>query len=166
MRPAGLTIIATAFILTGIGTGCAGAEPSVQGVASVIDGDTLDIHGQRVRLWGVDAPEARQTCRDERNRIYRCGQTAALALDRRIAGRPVRCWRDSVDRYGRMVARCEAGNADLGGWLVRNGFALRYARYSGTAYLVEEVAARRDRAGLWRGDFDAPWTWRQARRRH
>ncbi len=63
--------------------------PAIIGRASVIDGDTLDMQGQRIRLWAVDAPEGRQTC-DRAGVTYRCGQEAANALDRYIGGRPVR----------------------------------------------------------------------------
>lgn len=142
---------------------CADPAPAVIGRASVVDGDTLEIQGERIRLWGVDAPESRQVC-NRPSGEYRCGQTAANQLDRWIAGRTVICVEDSRDRYRRMVARCEVGGEDIGGWLVRRGYALRYPEYAGSAYLGQEFAARRDRAGVWAGTFDYPWDWRRARR--
>lgn len=142
---------------------CADRDPGVVGRASVIDGDTLEIQDQRIRLWGVDAPETRQLCTGAGG-AYRCGQVAANRLDEWIAGRPVTCVEDSRDRYRRIVARCEVGGDDVGGWLVRQGYAVRYPEYAGVAYMLEELAARRDRLGVWAGAFDFPWDWRRAQR--
>jgi hypothetical protein len=99
------------------------------GRASIIDGDTIEIHGRRVRLFGIDAPESRQLCEVD-GKPYRCGQQAALALADEIGQRTVWCEQREVDRYGRMVAVCSAGGEDLGRWMVRQGWALAYRRYS------------------------------------
>lgn len=134
--------------------------PPVIGRASVIDGDTLDIQGQRIRLWGVDAPESRQTC-ERAGQAYRCGQEAANRLDAWLAGRTVTCRAEGrADRYGRMVARCTVGGRDIGGWLVTQGLALDYPRYSRGEYAVHEAEARTARAGVWAGRFATPWEWR------
>ena len=84
------------------------------GQASVIDGDTLEIRGTRIRLWGVDAPESSQLCRGADSNLYRCGAAAANDLDTFIARRPVNCTRVSEDQYGRSVATCSVGGTDLG----------------------------------------------------
>src|SRR6478609_2842768 len=91
------------------------------GQASVIDGDTIEIHGMRVRLWGIDAPESTQLCRGEDSLQYRCGAKAANDLDVFIARRPVGCTPISLDQYGRTVATCTVDGTDLGQWLVSNG---------------------------------------------
>ncbi|WP_158256014.1 MULTISPECIES: thermonuclease family protein [unclassified Brevundimonas] len=143
---------------------CAPAPPTVMGRASVIDGDTLEIHDQRIRLWGVDAPEARQLCDDAVGAAYACGRLSANRLDQRLENKTVSCWLQDTDRYGRMVARCEMDGEDVGAWLVRQGLAVRNARYAGAAYLIEEVAARRDKAGIWAGSFTDPEDWRRQRR--
>jgi endonuclease YncB( thermonuclease family) len=100
------------------------------GQASIIDGDTLEIHGTRIRLWGMDAPESSQLCRGEDSLLYRCGAQAANDLDAFIAGRPVSCIPISLDQYRRTVATCSVDGVDLGEWLVRNGLALDWPQYS------------------------------------
>jgi endonuclease YncB( thermonuclease family) len=131
---------------------------NLTGRASIIDGDTVEIHGQRIRLFGIDAPESRQTC-EAGGQIYRCGQQAALALADRIGQQTVACDKRDVDRYGRIVAVCRAGGEDVNAWMVRQGWALAYRRYS-TAYVDEENEAKAAALGVWRGAFTAPWDWR------
>jgi endonuclease YncB( thermonuclease family) len=97
----------------------------LMGTASVIDGDTLEIHGQRIRLYGIDAPESDQLCKENGQR-YRCGQKAALALSGFIGRRTVSCRQRDTDHYGRAVALCSVAGQDLGGWLVSNGHGLAY----------------------------------------
>ena len=93
--------VIAALVLTPSG---AAWSDSFVGQASVVDGDTLEIHGTRIRLWGVDAPESNQLCRGEDSEQYRCGAQAANELDAFIARRPVSCIPISLDRYGRTVA--------------------------------------------------------------
>jgi|ERR1700730_9698544 len=100
------------------------------GQASIIDGDTLEIHGTRIRLWGIDAPESSQLCRNDDSLQYRCGAKAANELDAFIARRPVDCTQVGLDQYRRTVAVCSIDGVDLGEWLVRNGLALDWPRYS------------------------------------
>lgn len=132
----------------------------VQGRASVIDGDTLEVQGERIRLYGIDAPEAGQSCLDARGRSYRCGQRAAFALSDKVGARPVLCQSTGRDRYGRMVARCSLAGEDLQAWMVRNGHALAFVRYSKT-YRTQEAEAKASGAGMWTGSFEAPWEWRR-----
>ena len=100
------------------------------GVASVIDGDTLEILGQRIRLHGIDAPESRQVCATAEGQRWRCGQQAALSLADRIGRRQVSCTVRDTDRYGRFIAVCHQDGTDLNGWLVREGWAVAYRQYS------------------------------------
>src|ERR1700681_4503373 len=90
------------------------------GEASIVDGDTLEIHGTRIRLWGIDAPESSQLCRGDDSQQYRCGAKSATDLDAFIGRRPVSCIPISLDQYRRTVAICTVGDADLGEWLVRS----------------------------------------------
>jgi len=131
----------------------------IAGRASVIDGDTIEIRGQRIRLFGIDAPESGQTCTDANAATYRCGQRAAQALDDRISDGVVTCERKDTDRYGRMVAVCRAYGEDLSAWMAGLGWALAFRRYS-DEYAPAEDLARRRKAGMWSGQFVPPWEWR------
>jgi endonuclease YncB( thermonuclease family) len=130
------------------------------GQASVIDGDTLEIHGNRIRLWGVDAPESTQLCRGEDSDQYRCGAEAANDLDALIAQRPVNCNPINLDRYGRTVAICTVGGVDLGDWLVRKGLALDWPEYSNGQYGAAQRDAERAGLGMWKGSYVEPWLYR------
>ena len=134
----------------------------VSGRARVIDGDTMDVDGMRVRLHGVDAPEGNQSCLigDE---PWPCGRRSARALADLIDGRVVACQERDRDRYGRIVAVCRRDALDVNAWLVAEGWALAYRRYS-VAYVEQESQARQSRRGMWRGDFVSPWNWRQGKR--
>ena len=134
----------------------------LSGWARVIDGDTIEVGGARVRLHGVDAPESGQSCLANGQR-WPCGQRATRALDRHIGGRSVACEERDRDRYGRVVAVCRHAGRDVNAWLVAQGWALAYRRYSG-AYVDGEEAARAARRGVWRGEFVVPWDWRRGER--
>ena len=134
----------------------------IVGKARIIDGDTIDIAGQRIRLHGIDAPEAMQTCRAE-GRTYRCGRDATTALAGKIGQRPVACHQKDTDRYGRVVAVCWIGAENLNAWMVWQGWAVAYRRFS-KDYVLHEDAAKEARRGVWRGQFQMPWEWRSARR--
>ena len=81
------------------------AEAAVVGVPSIIDGDTMDIHGEHIRLFGIDAPEGKQVCQVQGKPI-RCGQVAAKAVDAIIGRRPFSCTPEDRDQYSRTVATC------------------------------------------------------------
>ena len=133
------------------------------GVASVIDGDTLEIRGVRIRLHGIDAPESRQLCRRSSGDEWRCGQQAALALSDRIGRRTINCSVRDVDRYDRAIAVCRQGNQDLNRWLVSEGWAVAYRRYS-RDYIRAEDQARSAGRNIWSGQFVVPWDWRRGQR--
>ena len=129
------------------------------GQASVVDGDTLEIHGIRIRLW-VDAPKSSQLCRGEDSLQYRCGAQAANDLDAFIARRPVNCSPLSLDPYGRTVAICSVGGTDLGEWLVRGGLALDWPQYSKGRYGEAQRDAERAGQGIWKASYVEPWLYR------
>lgn len=140
-------------------------EPEVIGRASVIDGDTIDIHGERIRLNGIDAPESRQLCKKQDGTDYRCGQVAANALSEFLAAsRPTKCEFVNRDRYGRFVGNCfRADGKSVAAWMTRNGYAFDWPRYSKGAFALDQEAAKQDRAGMWSGTFVFPWEWRKLR---
>ncbi len=137
----------------------------ITGKPAIIDGDTIEIAGQRIRLHGIDAPESKQTCLANGKRWY-CGFEAEAALAFFIAKSWVTCLERDRDRYGRVVAICYAGGVggpDLARWMVSRGWALAYRQYS-TTYVPEEEQAQAGRKGLWRGEFVPPWEWRRGKR--
>lgn len=135
---------------------------AMTGRATVVDGDTVEIRGQHIRFNGIDAPETRQRCLDQKGRNYRCGVVAAEALDEFLStSRPLRCEFVDRDRYGRFVGRCfRADGKDVAAWLVRQGHALDWPRYSRGDYADEQANAHKEKTGLWAGTFEAPWDWR------
>jgi endonuclease YncB( thermonuclease family) len=135
------------------------ADPII-GQASVIDGDTLEIHGQRIRLSGIDAPESSQLCRGDDSLQYRCGAKAANELDEHIAGRPVNCEGVGRDQYGRTVAVCSIDGEDIAAWLVRAGLAFDWPRYSRGKYAGAQKEAERAGQGIWAGSYVVPWAYR------
>lgn len=132
----------------------------IAGQATVIDADTIEIHGERIRLNGIDAPESRQDCERADGTSYRCGKDAAFSLAEFIARGTVFCERRGVDRYKRTIAICQVRGDDIGAWLVRTGHALAFRRYS-TDYVPEEAAAQEAKSGMWQGRFVPPWDWRR-----
>lgn len=154
--------LVTALTLVVLSSVAAHSE-TLTGRASVIDADTIDIHGERIRINGVDAPEARQICNDRTGEEYRCGKVAAEALDVFLSqSRPTRCETVGRDRYKRFVANCfRADGASVATWLVRNGHALDWPRYSKGRYAADQGEAKARKVGMWQGQFIPPWDWRK-----
>ena len=131
------------------------------GVPRIIDADTLEVDGQKVRLQGIDAPESAQTCRDANGQRYPCGKQATEALRTRLGGGAVSCAIEGRDSYGRDLGTCfTSDGTNLNAWLVQQGHALAYRQYS-TQYVPDEDHARAGRVGLWGGEFVPPWEWRR-----
>ncbi len=126
----------------------------ITGPARVIDGDTLEVAGERIRLYGIDAPEKDQTCSIDA-RTWACGIAAWGELVQITAGKEVACEPRDTDRYGRTVAACSVDGTDLGDWLVRNGWAVAYYLYS----YEYEHHAKSERLGVWAGEFVYLWDW-------
>ncbi|MFQ5786208.1 MAG: thermonuclease family protein [Alphaproteobacteria bacterium] len=138
------------------------ARADITGTARAIDGDTIEIGGRRLELWGIDAPESRQTCvRD--GRVWPCGETAARVLGRLIAGKTVNCRPIGAQSRAGPLVKCGVGGLDLGAELVERGLALadtRRTRY----YLPNQHEARNFGSGMWGGLYVRPWEWRRGRR--
>jgi endonuclease YncB( thermonuclease family) len=162
LRPdAAITVIF--MLLANIGAALA---DDFTGRASIIDGDTLEIRGARIRLGGIDAPESTQLCRSGDSLQYRCGAMSANDLDAFIATRSVNCMPFSLDRYGRTLATCSVDGVDLGEWLVRSGLALDWPQYSKGRYDAAQHDAEHVGRGIWKGSYVEPWRYRFCIRSH
>jgi endonuclease YncB( thermonuclease family) len=130
----------------------------VSGPARVSDGDTLNLTGIVVRLYGIDAPELKQTC-TRGDGPWACGQEAADKLAAIVEGQSVRCEQRDIDDYGRTVAMCQVGIIDLSAAVVDAGLAVALPKFT-AAYVPNEARARERRLGLWGGEFQMPAEYR------
>jgi endonuclease YncB( thermonuclease family) len=168
----------TAYQLTNIGdrpeatvaktaaTTNSAANSAIIGRATVVDGDTIKIRGQRIRFNGIDAPESNQRCSNQDGKSYACGSESAFFLDKALASsRTTRCKFVSWDRHGRLVGDCYLSDGNsVASLMVQSGHALDWPRYSGGAYSREQAAAKTSKLGLWRGVFEKPWEYRAKQR--
>ena len=129
------------------------------GVPRIVDGDTLAIGPTKVRLEGIDALETDQVCLNANGAHWTCGIEARDQLAAHIAGREITCSSNGIDAYRRTLGTCYLANESLNGWLVQEGWALAYVKYSAADVHAEENARTQQR-GLWQGAFIAPWDWR------
>ena len=135
----------------------------IQGKVKVIDGDTVKIKNNKIRLSGIDAPELNQLCSKvflsfsfiSFNKKYSCGK-----LKRLLKNKIILCKVENIDRYKRKLATCYKNKLNINSWLVRNGYALAYIKYS-KKYILQEKEAKRDQLGIWQGTFENPWDWRK-----
>lgn len=135
--------------------------PALPAVAQTItDGDTLRMDGKTYRLWGIDAPESRQTCRDG----WPAGRLATTRLQELVKGKTVLCERAGSDQYGRTIAICRVAGEDLGAIMVREGMAWAFLRYSDD-YVGEEARAKADGLGVHSHGCVPAWEWRAQNRR-
>ena len=140
------------------------------GKAEVIDGDTIRIKEKKIRLFGIDAPELRQTCLIGSD-LYYCGKIAKEVLEKYVKGKKINCSYTTLDRYRRILAICRLDcflwgddpncvKFSLNRYMVRSGNALAYKRYS-KRYLNSEQWAKNNKLGIWQGDFENPEEWRK-----
>ena len=143
----------------------------ISGVAEIIDGDTVYINNDKFRLEGIDAPEMRQQCKKESLKIssiigftfykdYNCGKISKEKLISKINGSEIKCIFTTKDKYKRYIATCFKGKTNQNQWMVRNGLAVAYRRYS-KKYVPDEDFAKENKLGLWQGKFMNPEKWRK-----
>lgn len=134
---------------------------TITGKARVLDGDTVVIGKQHIRLRGIDAPEREQLCWPYSGGTAACGRQAATVLKGLIKDQPVSCAVVDTDRYGRSVALCRAGKTDLNREMVRSGWAVAYWTDDFTAEEKEAKAAKR---GIWAMRFKDPADYRHSKK--
>ena len=138
------------------------------GLPKVIDGDSIHIKSYKIRLEGIDAPEISQKCKKPYLQIifftfqkdYYCGQVSKKKLIQKIGNKSVKCILLGKDRYKRYLAKCLKGTINLNKWMVRNGYAIAYRKYS-KIYIPDENFAKEEKLGLWSGTFIKPEKWRK-----
>ena len=130
------------------------------------DGDSFIIHGRKVRLWGIDAPEYYQNCIDAAGQEYQCGKQARQFFENLAVSHPVSCdIMPAAKRERRIVAKCFLDGSDLAGEIVKAGHAIDYTYFSDGFYKSEESAAKSAQKGIWKGTFTEPYQWRKQNKR-
>ena len=140
----------------------------ISGNAQIIDGDTIKINSKKIRLYGIDAPEFMQMCKKPYLKIifftftkdYPCGKISTQKLQKKINNKVITCKILDVDRYKRFIGECYKRNLNLNSWLVSNGYAVAYRKYS-KKYISNEINAKNEKKGLWQGKFEMPWDFRR-----
>ena len=141
---------------------------TISGKAFVVDGDTIKINSKKIRLFGIDAPEKKQKCKKiflsisffSLNKNYNCGILSTEKLKKKIKDNIIKCKIKGKDRYKRIIAECFKDKTNLNSWLVRNGYAVAYIKYS-KKYLAAQNLAEKENRGIWQGIFEMPWDWRK-----
>ena len=140
----------------------------ISGFAKVVDGDTIKINSKKIRLYGIDAPEKKQKCKKTYLTIsfmsftkdYMCGEVSTQKLIKKINKQKLNCNILDVDRYKRLIGECFKRNINLNSWMVSNGYAVAYRKYS-KKYVSDEINAKNNKLGIWQGKFEMPWDYRR-----
>ena len=135
------------------------SQKLIKGKAKVIDGDTIHIGNNKIRLHGIDAPEQKQTCSFEGNE-WNCGQDATFFLSNLINKKSVSCRVNDIDQYKRLVAVCFIDNININQIMIISGWAIAY-RYYSKDFIKEEKIAKKNKIGIWRGTFEEPYIYRK-----
>ena len=125
----------------------------------IIDGDTINIDGEKIRFFGIDAPELEQECK-KKGKLIKCGLLAKKVLEDIIADNKPLCIKKGKDRYERTIAECFINDISLSKYLVLNGYAFVYKKYS-KQYVYHEKRAKILKKGLWSMKFEFPWKFRK-----
>ncbi|WP_440910616.1 thermonuclease family protein [Candidatus Pelagibacter sp.] len=140
----------------------------ISGFAKVVDGDTIKINSKKIRLYGIDAPEKKQKCKKiyltisfmSFTKDYMCGEISTQKLIKKINKQKLNCNILDVDRYKRLIGECFKRNINLNSWMVSNGYAVAYRKYS-KKYVSDEINAKNNKLGIWQGKFEMPWDYRR-----
>ena len=140
----------------------------ISGFAKIVDGDTIKINSKKIRLYGIDAPEKKQKCKKTYLTIsfmsftkdYMCGEVSTQKLIKKINKQKLNCNILDVDRYKRLIGECFKRNINLNSWMVSNGYAVAYRKYS-KKYVSDAINAKNKKLGIWQGKFEMPWDYRR-----
>ena len=125
----------------------------------IVDGDTIHINKDKIRFSGIDAPELNQTCLLNNN-VVNCGKISKELFIKKIANNIPNCIKEGIDQYKRILAECFVNNKSLSSYLVRNGYAFAYRKYS-KKFIEDEEYAQKNNLGMWAMKFDFPWDFRK-----
>jgi len=125
----------------------------------IVDGDTIYLKNEKIRFSGIDTPEIKQTC-NKNNETIKCGIQAKELLINKIGNNKVKCIKNGLDKYNRILAECFVNNQSLSKYLVREGYAFAYRKYS-TKYVQDEDYAKKNKKGMWAMTFEYPWDYRR-----
>jgi endonuclease YncB( thermonuclease family) len=126
----------------------------------VIDGDTIIVNNEKIRFFGIDAPELKQTCEKD-EKIVNCGISAKKILIKKIGKKIPECITHGKDIYKRTIAECYVEGESLSVFLVRNGYAFAYRKYS-KKFVKDEEFAKANNLGMWSMKFQYPWNYRKS----
>jgi len=130
-----------------------------EGELKIVDGDTIHLDGHKIRFSGIDTPEINQMCKKDEIDIP-CGEMAKELLIKKIGNTVPICILEDKDQYGRILGECYIGEESLSSYLVREGFAFAYTRYS-KKFVEDEQFAIKNKSGMWSMDFIFPWDFRK-----
>jgi len=162
-------ILLSLLVLSLSSTISTSSEKNVSGKAKVVDGDTIKINKKKIRLFGIDAPEKDQVCKKiymsfiifNFQKKYKCGEQSILALLKKIKDKKIKCvLKKEKDKYKRDIGICYLNKQDINKWLVKNGHAIAYKKYS-KKYVLDEKYAQENKLGIWGGTFIKPEKWRR-----
>lgn len=137
-------------------------KSSLMGRADVHDGDSFRLDGQKIRLYGIDAPELDQICQDEQGQAWPCGVASRDWLIQLTQGQRVHCAPKDTHET-RIVASCYLDDKDISLAMVMFGMALPHNKYGGD-YESARRHAQQQKTGIWKGSFMQPWQWREGQK--
>ena len=126
---------------------------------TVIDGDTIRLGDVKIRFSGIDAPEINQTCVASEGKVA-CGKISRDLLIEKVTNNKISCTDEGKDFYGRVLGECFVNGESLSAFLVREGFAFAYRKYS-NKYIEDEEYAKFNKLGMWSMEFQYPWDYRK-----
>lgn len=132
----------------------------ITGVVSyVFDGDTISLNDNRIRLQGIDCPESKQYCKDSAGAFYKCGENSTQYMKDLVLNKEVTCTYEGKDRYKRIISICYLDDLNINADMVKSGNSMAWT-YEKEYYTSEEESAKKNKLGIWQGDFITPHRWR------